>query len=136
MDCHLTWKLHLDNLVKKLSFICFKLRKLLPTINVKMLWMVYFAHFHSQIGYGIIFWGTYSSVRYVFIIQKRAIRILLRLCPRTKCQKMGPRSSCKEGFKKLDILTVPCLNIFMTWCHFQLKILTFIKLTPLFMVWI
>jgi hypothetical protein len=66
--------------------------------------MVYFAHFQSQINYGIIFWGSSLSIRNVFIIQKRAIRIMLRL---------GPRSSCREGFKKLDILTVPCFYIYV-----------------------
>jgi len=79
------------------------LRKLLPIVNVKMLCMVYFAHFYSQIIYGIIFWGSSSSMRNVFIIQKRAIRIMLRLVP---------TSSCTEGFRKLDILTVPCLYIY------------------------
>jgi len=64
-----------------------------------MLCMVYFAHFYSQIIYGIILWGSSSLMRSVFIIQKRAIRIMLRL---------GPRSPCREGFKKLAILTVPC----------------------------
>jgi hypothetical protein len=42
-------------------------------------------------------------MRNVFIIQKRAIRIMLRL---------GPTGSCREGFKKLEILTVPCLYIY------------------------
>jgi len=42
-------------------------------------------------------------VRNVFIVQKRAIRIMLGL---------GPRSSCREGFTKLDILRVPCLYIY------------------------
>jgi hypothetical protein len=59
---------------------------------------------HSQINYGMIFWGSSSSMRNVFIIQKRAIGIMLRL---------GPRSSCWEGFKKLDILTVPCFYIYV-----------------------
>jgi hypothetical protein len=62
-----------------------------------------FAHFHSHISYGIIFWGSSSSMKNVFAVQKRAIRIMLRL---------GPRSSCREGFKKLDILTVLCLYIY------------------------
>jgi hypothetical protein len=39
----------------------------------------------------------------IFAAQKKAIRILLRL---------GPRSSCKEGFKSMGILTVPCLYIY------------------------
>jgi len=69
-----------------------------------MLQMVYFAHFYSQICYGIIWGGgSSSSMRKVFIIEERAIRIMLRL---------GPRSSCTEGFKKLVIFMVPCLYIF------------------------
>jgi hypothetical protein len=79
------------------------LRKLLSIVNLKMLQMVYFAHFHSQISCGIIFWGSSSSMRNVFIIRNRAIRIMLRL---------GPRSACREGFEKLDILTVLCLYIY------------------------
>jgi hypothetical protein len=65
--------------------------------------MVYFAHFHSKISYGLIFLGSSSSMRNVFITQERAIRILLRL---------GPRSAYGEGFQKLDIHTVPCLYIY------------------------
>jgi len=81
-----------------MSSICFVLRKLLPIVDVKVL--VYFAHFYSHISYGIIFWGSSSSMRNVFIIQKRAIR------------RLGPRSSCREDFKKLDILMVLCLYIY------------------------
>ena len=104
LDCNLTWKLHIDNLIKKLSSICFMLRKLLPIVIIKILRMVYFAHFYSQICYGIIWGGgSSSSMRKVFIIEERAIRIMLRL---------GPRSSCTEGFKKLVIFMVPCLYIF------------------------
>jgi len=67
---------------------------MLPIANVKILQMVYFAHFHSKINYGLIFLGSSSSMRNVFIIQEREIRILLRL---------GPRSACGEGFQKLYI---------------------------------
>ena len=37
------------------------------------------------------------------LLKKRAIRIKLRL---------GSGSSCREGFKKLDILAVPCLYVY------------------------
>ena len=65
--------------------------------------MVYFAHFHLYISCGIVFCVLSSSVSNVFIIQKRSIRIMLRL---------GSKISCTKGFKKLDILTVPCLYIY------------------------
>jgi len=79
------------------------LRKLLPFVNVTLLHMVYFAHFYSRISYGIVFWGSSSSRRNIFIIKERPIRIMLRL---------GPRSSYRAGLKKLDILTVRCLYIY------------------------
>jgi len=86
--------------------------------------MVYFGHFYSHISYGIVFWGSCSSMKHGFIIQKRAVRIMLRL---------GPRSCCIEGYKKLDILTVPCLYIY-TLMLSAVKNLNIIRLTPLFMV--
>ena len=49
------------------------------------------------------FLGLSSSMKNVFMIQKRAIRIMLRL---------GTRSSCREGLKKLGILRIPCLHIY------------------------
>jgi len=103
LNCNLTWKSHIDNLIKNLSSICFMLRKLLPIVNVKVLRVVYFAHFFSQISYGIFFWGSSSSMRNV-LNQKRAVRIMLRL---------GPRSSCREGLKKLDVRIFSSLYIYV-----------------------
>jgi hypothetical protein len=79
------------------------LRKLLPIVNVKVLRVVYFAHLFSLISYGIFFWGSSSSMRNV-LYQKSAVRIMLRL---------GPRSSCREGFKKLDVLIFSSLYIYV-----------------------
>ena len=98
------------------------LRKLLPIVNVKVLRVVYLAHFYSHISYGIVFWGSSSSMRNV-LYQKRAVRIMLRL---------GPRSSCREGLKKLDVLAFSSLYIYVLML-FTVKNLN-IQLTPLFMV--
>ena len=73
--CNLTWKSHIENLIKKLISICFMLRKLLPIVKVKMLCMVHFAPFYSKISYDIIFWGSSSSMRNVFIIQKEELEL-------------------------------------------------------------
>ena len=63
--------------------------------------------FTYQLWYSFL--GSSSSMRNAFIIQKRAIRIMLRL---------GRRSFCREGFKKLNILTVPCLYIYVLMLFF------------------
>jgi len=90
------------------------LRKLLPIVNVKMLCMVYFAHFYSHISCGIVFWGLSSSKRNVFIIQKRAIRIMLRL---------GPRSSCREGYLQfLVYIFMPPCYLYMCYLERDCKI--------------
>jgi hypothetical protein len=79
------------------------LRKLQSIVSEQVLRMISFSHFQSQLGYGIIFWGSSSSMKSIFAVQKRAIRVLLR---------QGPRSLCREGFRKMGILTVPCLYIY------------------------
>jgi hypothetical protein len=103
LDSHISWKSHTNVLVKKLSSVCYVMRKLFYILNIDTLRIVYFAHFQSLINYGKNFWGSSSTMQNVFLIQKRIIRIMLGL---------GPRSSCRGGFKKLDILTFPSLYIF------------------------
>ena len=57
--------------------------------------MVYFAYVHSIMSYGITFWGNQPYSDKIFKIQKRAIRIITN-------SRM--RDSCRELFKKLEIL--------------------------------
>ena len=79
------------------------MRKLSYILNIDALRIVYFAHFQSLTNYDIIFGGSSTNVHNVFFIQKRIIRVMLGL---------APRRSCRDGFKKLDILAVPSLYIF------------------------
>jgi hypothetical protein len=48
--------------------------------------------------YGIIFWGNYMTVKRVFQLQKRIVRIITGA---------RSRSSCKPTFKAFKILTIP-----------------------------
>jgi len=97
------WTKRIDNLIKKTDFDLLHVEKIITHYKCKNVTYGLFCTFLFTYQLWYNFLGSSSSMRNVFIIQKRAIRIMLRL---------GPRSSCREGFKKLDILIVPCLNIY------------------------
>jgi hypothetical protein len=65
--------------------------------NVTTLKMVYHAYFHSLMRYGIVFWGNSLEAKKIFLLQKRAIRIIMG---------MKHRESCRRAFIKLNILTL------------------------------
>jgi hypothetical protein len=56
---------------------------------------------------GIIFWGNSSYAIKVFYLQKRMIRIIAGI---------GNRTSCKQSFIALKILTLPSLYIYSLLC--------------------
>jgi hypothetical protein len=95
-DKHLNWQRHIEKLLPKLSAVCYTIRKLSSVLNTEVLRTVYFENFHSLLEYGIIFWGKSSHIGYIFLLQKRIIRIMVRVTSR-----------------KLDILTLPCLYIYL-----------------------
>jgi hypothetical protein len=59
--------------------------------------------FHSVLAYGIIFWGISSSSLELFKLQKRVVRIMTG---------QGNRTSCRDLFKKLEILPLKSQYIF------------------------
>ena len=74
------------------------IRNLTHTLNTNILRMVYFAYFQPIFQYGIILGGNSTRAHQVFKQQKRVIRIMTGA---------GPRCSCRNLFKKLNILPVP-----------------------------
>jgi hypothetical protein len=102
LDNHPSWKHYVDYLLTKLINLCFMMRKLIHVLSAGTLMLTYFAYFQSVVKYGIIFWGCSANIDKVFLLLKMIIRIMVG---------MGPRGSCRRGFRKLNILTVPCLYI-------------------------
>jgi hypothetical protein len=75
-----------------------------------MLWNIYYAHFQSQLRYGIILWGrTRESIK-ILRIQKKVITLITAL---------KRNESCRQKFKKDRIHTVTSL--------YMLEVLCFIK---------
>jgi len=76
------------------------LRHIKRIVPLDTLRVIYFAHIHSIISYGIIFWGANK----VFILQKKIIRIIT---------DTSPRDSCREGFKNMEIMTLYSQYIYL-----------------------
>lgn len=104
IDQLLNWKPELKAIDASVSSACYALRALRNEISIEQLKMVYFALVESKIRYSILFWGNsyeYNSRR-AFVLQKRAIRTMVRI---------SQRESCRQHFISLGILTVPSLYV-------------------------
>ena len=64
---------------------------------------VYYAHLHSIIEYGIVFWDNSSKCWKIFTLKKKFIRIMAGAQPRT---------SCRSLLKQLEILPFPQQYLF------------------------
>ena len=76
---------------------CYALSYVKQSLPRETLKIIYYAHVHPILSYGIIFWGNCSSAHNVFIMQKRIIRILANA---------GPRDFCRVIFRKMKIFTL------------------------------
>lgn len=103
IDKKLTWKSHVDTVCKKLSQYSYALYQLSKTVSQSTALISYHGYVTSTLRYGIIFWGNSTDRENVFKAQKR--------CLRSIC-KLRKTDSCKEYYKKLKILTFPCLYIY------------------------
>jgi Reverse transcriptase (RNA-dependent DNA polymerase)/Endonuclease-reverse transcriptase len=102
IDHQLTWAPHIEQLVSKLTKASFAIRVLSRHCDTRTMRMVYFAQAQSLLQYGVIFWGAATRSIDAFKAQKRIIRYILAI---------GPRESCRPGFRALNILPLPCLYI-------------------------
>jgi len=95
IDDSLSWKAQIDQIMSKLNTACFVILTIQAIVSLETIRMVYFAYIHSIISYGIILGGNQSYSDKIFKIQKRVIRIIT---------SSRTRDSCRELFKKLEIL--------------------------------
>jgi len=96
------WKSHIDQMMSKLNTACFVIRTIQAVMS-QTLRMVYFAHIHSIMSYGIIFGGNQPYSEKILKIQRRVFRIIAN---------SRKRDSCRELLKKLEILPLYSQYIF------------------------
>lgn len=102
IDSHMNWSEHLKNVCNKLSSVCFTLREIKRIVDEDTLLTVYYGHFYSVLAYGIILWGG-TNIHEVFLIQKRAVRII---------KGLRWDESCRGHFKSINLLTIPAIYVY------------------------
>jgi hypothetical protein len=83
IDKFLNWKIHVKSMLPKLGKACFAIRNMKLCSNIETLRMIYHAHFHSIIKYGIIFWGNSPGAKKISLLQKR---IMIGMKQRDTCR--------------------------------------------------
>jgi hypothetical protein len=76
VDSTLSWKIHIEQIIPKLSAACYAMRSIKPFMTQETLKMVYYAYFHSIMNYELIFGGNSSHSVKIYKIQKNIIRII------------------------------------------------------------
>jgi hypothetical protein len=99
----LSWKCHINQILSKLSSACYAIKVISPLMSEDTLKMIYHSYVHSIITYSIIFWGNSSHNTDIFKIQNQIIWITT---------KSRSRDSCKQLFKRLEILPLQSQYIF------------------------
>jgi hypothetical protein len=102
IDETLSWNLHIDKTMKKLTSVCYMIRAVKLYMSTPSLIMIYHSPFHSVLSYGIVFWGTSPSSDKLFKLQK-VIRIMTG---------QGVRTSFRDRFKEMEILPLKSQYIF------------------------
>jgi hypothetical protein len=85
---HVNWNNRIEEMIPKLSVACYAIRSMIHFSNINSLSSVYYAYFHSVIKYGIIFWVNSSNSGKIFTLQKKIIRIMAGVQPRTLCRSL------------------------------------------------
>lgn len=83
LDNNLTFSKHIQGLVRKLNYILLVLRFIRPYVDETTMINLYYSFFYSRLIYGIEFWGhgNKTDLNKIYILQKKAIRIILNIKP-------------------------------------------------------
>ena len=103
LDPALNWKQQIGCICNRLATATFQIRKIKQLVDVSCALLLYYSVFQATINYSIMLWGHTSHSERIFILQKRAIRILAGA---------DRLEHCRPLYKSLKILTVPCLYIY------------------------
>jgi len=108
----LKWNSHVQSLASKLSKVSFMMKSVKEILSPNVIQNNYFTKFQSHLRSGILFWrGVRGELNTrIFRIQKRVIRPMVGVSSRT---------SCRQLFKDLNIVTLASLYILEVICFIR-----------------
>ena len=106
IDSKLTWKKHVQKLCTNISSVIGVIYRIRDKINTKTAWMIYDALIASQLNYCNIVWGCgyKTDLDSLYVLQKRAWRLCLRLPRRTDTQLLLIKSNRPSVYDLNNIL--------------------------------
>jgi hypothetical protein len=93
---------HIKYSSSKLNTSYYMISSLKNVISPCVLRTIYLVCFHVHLRYGLTLWGGDPESIRIFRLQKKVIRII---------GKAGRHASCRNLFKDLNILPLPCVYI-------------------------
>jgi hypothetical protein len=99
---NMKWSNHIKHLSSRLNTSYYMISSLKNVTSPYVLRTVYFACFHAHLRYGLTLWGGDPESIRIFRLQKKVLRII---------GKTSQYASCRNLFKDLKILPLPCLYI-------------------------
>lgn len=103
VDSKLMWKDHISSVCQKINRFTYALYRLTNISSQGTALTAYHGYVCSALRYGLILWGNSVDANRVFLIQKKCVRAICGA---------GPMDSCRPLFKKLNLLTLPCMYIY------------------------
>jgi len=104
---NLKWNHQLDSVKAKLNNGYYIIKQFQKITNPQILRTVYFACIHVHLKYGIMLWGRDPKSKKVFALKKKIIRTM---------SKTNQSTSCRNLFRTLGILPLPCVYISEMTC--------------------
>ena len=86
IDNHINWKNCVKQRIPKLSAACYVVRLMFHISNINTFKSISYAYVHSVIKYDTSFWGNSSNNGKIFTSQKKIVRIVAGVQPRTSCR--------------------------------------------------
>jgi len=111
----LRWHSHVQLVASKLNKAAFMIKSLKDILSPNLIRNIYFTKFHSLLRFGILFWGEGGAGGEV---TTRILRIQKRVIKSTVAE--STRTSCRQIFRVLNILTLVSLCILEVICYIRI----------------